>query len=200
MSTFLTLKTDVNQIADRTVADSAYRALTSELNSRLRLTIMESFSVITTVDDTESYALPTDFLEGRNIYINATPRTPVALTTQFSQYSSHNESGRPTEASVIDAALLLNPIPDAAYSVVLRYIAKIDALSGDADTNDILDCHYNVYLYGALKHHTALTRDIEMTAHWGGMFEQAIAQAQKSDARRLYGAESLAMTPEAIAR
>lgn len=202
MASYTQLQADVNEVATRTVSTLAYTSLTAELNARLRLTLMEATDNITTADDVEAYALAADFLEARNVFLfsaglvaQGIPRLPVQLTTEFDANVSLSLSGLPTEAHISKGSIRLNPIPDAEYTLRIRYIAKLADLSGGSDTNDVMDNHYNIYLYGALKHHTALTRDMEMTAHWGGMFEEAVKQAELADARKLYGTESLAVLP-----
>lgn len=196
MATYTQLQADVNEVATRTVSALAYTSLTAELNARLRLTLMETGGAINTVSGTSAYDLPSGTLELR--YLNAGLSgltTPVTLTTEVSLTASLKTSGRPVEAVVIDGKIILNPVPDDVYAIGYRGIGRLADLSGGSDTNDVMDNHYNIYLYGALKHHTAITRDIEMTAHWGGMFEEAIKQAELADARKLYGAESLAILP-----
>ncbi len=199
MSTFLDLKTDVNEIASRTVGDFAYKSLTAELNARLRLVEMEATSDIATTDDVEGYALPSDYLETVSLFAFggglSVPRLPVVLTDEFMTSGSLSLSGAPVEASITKGFIRFNPVPDNTYTVRLRYIASLADMSANDDTNDVLDGFYNIYLYGALKHWTALIRETERMQHWSGLFGEAIAQAEGATARSRYGAESAAVMP-----
>jgi hypothetical protein len=196
VATFLDLKTDVNEIAARTVADYAYTALTSELNARLRLVDMEVSTTISATTGTSSYAISADVLETINLRATAGGiTTPIILTNEFDLVGSLDSSGRPVEAVITDGFIAFNPTPDQDYTISHRTINRLAALSADGDTNDVLTNHYNVYLYGALKHWTALTRDIERMQHWSGLFEEAVTQAEATTARARYGTESAAVMP-----
>lgn len=197
MATFLQLKADVDEVAKRTVPAICYTLLEDELKSRLRLLPMEVTTTLTVA--AESVSLPSDFLEPRHAYVDMNPRRPVEIKSEFTANSRKDISGIPDEAVVVDGALLFNAIPDGSYSVVLRYLGDLGSLSGDADTNDVMDAHYGVYLYGALKHFCAITRDDESMARWMGLFEQAISAAEKADKRKRWGGSPLRMQAKAVA-
>lgn len=183
------LQTDVNTLARRTVDTISYKLLTNELNARLRLTLMESTSSITV--NAESEALPADFLEARALYLDASPRIPIEIVSEFTKTAEFASSGRPAQALITDGNILFNAVPDGEYTVQLRYIASLANLSGGSDTNAVMDAHYQIYVYGALKHWTQITRDRDEMAHWTVMFEQAIDQAEKADNRKRWGAGPL---------
>lgn len=198
MATFLELKTDVNEIASRTVPDYTYKALTAELNARLRVVEMEATTDISTVVSTEKYNLPSNYLETINLFAfggGISTRIPIMLTNEGMTSGSLSLSGVPVEAVIVKDLIGFNPIPDNVYTIRLRYIASLANLSGDSDTNDVLDGFYNIYLYGALKHWTALTRNMERMQHWSGLFEEAVAQAEAATARARYGVESASVMP-----
>ncbi len=197
MADYLGLKIDVNQIAAAAVPSVCYELLRDELNSRLSVTVMESEATITA--NAESEALPADFLEARHLYIDANPRCAIRVKPEFSANSRHDATGEPREAVIIDGNILFNPVPDGAYTIKLRYLAKLAALSADTDTTPVMDAHYGVYLYGTLKHYALLRDDDAALARWDRSFEMAIRAAEKSDTRKRYGASPLVMNPGAVA-
>lgn len=196
-NSFTQLQTDVDTVARRSVDTITYQLLTDELNARLRLTLMESTSTITV--NAESEALPADFLEARAMYISVNGgRHPIEIVSEFTQSNEYRSSGVPKQAVFTKGNVLFNPAPDGEYSVELRYIASLAALSGGSDTNDVMDTHYPIYLYGALKHFGAIIRDENAVNWWERMFEQAIENAERADKNRRYGGGPLVMQAGAV--
>ena len=197
MANYLGLKVDANQQARAAVPDLCYQLMIDELNARLTLTLMESTATITV--NAESEALPADFREGRHLYLDTDPRRVIQIKSEFSANACRSDSGMPAEAVVVDGALLFAPTPDGEYTAKLRYLASLPELSADTDTSDVMDAHYGLYLFGALKHYAILSGDDAAEVRWTRAFETAVAAAEKSDTRKRYGASPLTMTPLAVA-
>ena len=186
MATFLGLKADADNLARRTVDTVCYELLRDELNSRLRVTEMEAEADITI--NAEEEALPAGFLEQRGFYLDTNPRRWLEVVNEFTHATQHRTSGVPRQVKFTKEAAQFNPVPDGEYTGKLRYLAALAALSGDSDTNDVLDTYYRVYLYGALKHFaSAILLDETRAAYWGGLFEAALSEAHKADERKRFG-------------
>lgn len=198
MATYTQLQADVNAFAVRTVPAVCYQLLTEELNARLRLSLMEATTTITI--NAESEALPAGFLQARAFYLSDEPRTPLEIVSEFSRARQFRTSGRPRQVAFNDGVALFNPAPDGEYSGELRYIAKLANLSAGSDTNDVMDNHYPIYLYGALKHFSNFLGgdDGNRGMKWEAAFERALADAQRSDGLKRYGGGPLVSQPVAV--
>lgn len=98
---------------------------------------------------------------------------PVIRTVEFS-----GQTGRPRRFSQEGCSILFEPRPDATdpTEMVLVYFRRFDALVSSADTNWLLQNHYDVYLNGALKHAAKFVQDWESMQVYSDDFERAIAE------------------------
>lgn len=70
-------------------------------------------------------------------------------------------SGKPQVFALANQSLYLSPVPDAAYTVSVTYMAKIPELSTTNQTNWLLQDHPDAYLFAALLHATGFIEDKE---------------------------------------
>lgn len=190
IATFSDLKTQVQSyFNDRSdIPDVVYDLATAELNARLNLRIMETETTLSLADDGESEDLPSDFLRVVHAYIDTGgTRYPLDAADEFSRNADYCPSGIPTTYSVIDGKMLFNPIPDGAYTVTLRYIAKLDDFSADADTNDVLTTHPALFLYASLKHCAFWAQDQEALQFYGVALESELKRVQRADDLARFG-------------
>lgn len=185
--TFAELKAAILAIIGRAPADVCYQMVTAEINASLRLTVMEQTATIT---EGASIALPADFLSVVSIYRDTDPRIPLRPTTAQGINNTHVTTGTPMEYAIVDGAMLLNPAPDGAEDIVLRYVAKLDDLSADSDTNPVLTKYPGIYVYGALAHHGALTRNEAMGA-WSSTYVEQVKLARAADGSDRYSGAPL---------
>ena len=162
----ITTYSDLLEIAEsslgRGVANGAITLLTSDLNKRLRVREM--------LKETEQSTaiLPRDFLEGEIVKLAGRIIQPASI-----------RSNQPNTYAVKNSKFVFSP-EETAPDLFLRYYAKLAVLDG-FDTNAVLGKYPDVYLYGLLFHHSRLVRDEAGAAAWGPAFEQAVADAIKSD-------------------
>ena len=177
-ATFADLKTNVRSaFNDRSdIPDFVYTLTTAELNSRLRVMQMESTSSLAV--SVESTALPADFIEARHAYLDKDPRVRLDLADEFSKTTDFRTSGEPKTYTIVDGFLLLNPVPDGSYTVLLRYIAKLADFSADADTNDVLVTFPSLYFYGALWQAAMWEGDGEAAAKYEQMFDAHLSRVE----------------------
>lgn len=162
----ITTYADMVDIAEgalgRDVASGAITLLTSDLNKRLRVREMLK-------ETTQSTAiLPSGFLEGEIVKLAGRIIQPASV-----------RSNQPNTYAVKNGKFVFSQ-DETAPDLFLRYYAKLAVLEG-TDTNAVLAKYPDVYLYGLLFHHSRLVRDEAGAAAWGPAFEQAIADAIKSD-------------------
>lgn len=182
-ATFADLKSNVRSVFnDRAdIPSFVYELMTSELNTRLRLMAMETSTSLAVSG--ESTALPADFLEARHVYLDQVPRKELELASEFAKTSMYRSSGEPRTYTIVNGFMLLNPVPDGAYTVLLRYIAALDDFADDSGTNVILTTYPALYLYGALKHAAAWEGDAEAAAGYETMLEREIDRVNKREMR-----------------
>lgn len=183
--TFLDLKTRLLAILGREPPAVVYEMVTAEINRDVRLKAMQATATLAEAATVSLGELR--FLEMVDIYRNTSPPTVLRPTTPQAIRAGHIASGVPREYAVVDGLLLLNPVPDGAENLVIRYYQKLNDLSADSDENDILTNYPDIYVYGALAHHAMLLGD-ERAGGWQGLYEDAKRRAVAADARASMGA------------
>lgn len=130
----------------------------------VRVLNMEATSTLSC--STETTALPSDFLELKAINLTqGGDFFPLALWTGEEQVNTLGRAGTGTPTTFsIDADgsstyLRLHPVPDATYTVPIRYYAKYDAFSAAGDTNWLLTNAPGAYLFATLTEAYIYTRN-----------------------------------------
>lgn len=193
---FGTLQSRILALIGRAPADICYELVTADINQECRLRVMEN---TTTIAESATMTLPTDFLEVVTIYRDVNPRTIIRPLPPQSLHSVFRDSGIPSFYSIEDGQLRLAPSPNGSENMVMRYYAKLADLSESTDTNAVLTKYPAIYVYGTLAHHAALIRDETAAVVWLGNYEKAKRQARADDNRYRYGGDSVAPVPRATA-
>lgn len=151
-------------------------------NRELRLRIMEVIdSALVTTAGVQYVALPSDFLEMRQVTLATSPPTPLSYITPDQFAIKAGDSGHPSFYSIVGNKLYFAPVPDSAYSISLTYYAAIPALSDTVTTNTLLTNHPDIYLYGALVESGPYTRTTAPVETWAAYLKQAMQNASESD-------------------
>lgn len=162
-------------ILGRSVVAGAMDMLTADLNMRLRVRQMETSATLAVGDP-----IPADFVEALRVDLDDTTLLPA------------------TEGNLADGAFcvvgdeLLTTASTGALT--LRYVARLATLAS-GETNAVLDAYPALYLYGLLRHHSALVRDDAGRQHWDALFEGALAEANKADVRSRQSEVSMRPVP-----
>jgi len=180
---FQTLKASVESALGRTdVPDYVYTLMTADINRDIRIVEMESTTALSVLN--EATALPADFLEVVSMYVDSNPRSPMVPITRQAQASRHDNSGRPYYYAPTKGFLQVMPVPDATYSVVMRYIASVDAFSDNADTNDVINLHPGLFLYSALHHAAVWKQDTELAVGYGMAYTNLKEMVEGADKKK----------------
>lgn len=157
----------------------------------LRVSNMETVGTVTTTSTTNLVALPTDFLELRNIYLTTDPvvrpefMTPAGMDMTFMS----SQPGEPITFCIIGGNLRFGPNPDTAYTVNLDYYQKLSTLSGGGTaTNWLLTASPAIYLNGCLLEASIFTGDDAGAAKYARLFAGHLSAFQKQDQRKKFGA------------
>lgn len=70
---------------------------------------------------------------------------------------------------------------------VLHYVGTLTSLSGDSDSNWLLENAPNVYLWAGCKYASVFLRDAEGATGFHTLYSQAVAQLNAKEARGKYG-------------
>lgn len=138
-------------------------------------------------------ALPNDFRQLRNLYVDADSKiqlvqvSPSALRSEFPA----NATGRPRVFAIIDDQIVLGPSPDSGHDVEIVYYATIPALTVGSPTNWLLTAAPDVYLFGALLQGQAYIRDDDAITLWKSALDEAMAELQVAGRRRQYSASPM---------
>jgi hypothetical protein len=118
------------------------------LNRMLTVPERETIASLTTTAAVAYVALPTGFRQLRSAYIDSD--YPLALATLHAVQSEQELSGKPFIYAIADQSIYFGPTPDAAYTVELTYMAKLDYLSATNSTNWLLSENADAYVYAVL--------------------------------------------------
>lgn len=140
-------------------------------------------------------ALPSDFLEVRDLYTQGNPRMPVTYMSPsgFTRDSRADESGLPVFYTVLASEFQFAPIPDTAYVLEILYYAQPPVLSSTNSSNVFLANYPDALLYGALLEAEPYLINDARTQTWATLYDRAIKNIQDSDQNSEYSGIPLQM-------
>ena len=166
------------------------------LQRNLRIRQMLKTATASTTGGDNTVGLPSDFLELRDIYIDARPRFTLSYLSPsaFSRDARAAESGRPNFYTLRAAEFELAPIPDTNYSLVMLYFAKPDLLSDSNASNVFLANAPDALLYGALLEAEPYLYNDNRIAIWSNFYNSALESLNVSDESSEYSGVPLQMS------
>lgn len=140
-------------------------------------------------------ALPTDFLEVRDLYTQGNPRMPVTYMSPsgFTRDARADESGLPVFYTVLASEFQFAPIPDTAYVLEILYYAQPTVLSESNSSNVFLANYPDALLYGALLEAEPYLINDARTTTWADLYNRAVLNIQSSDQNSEYSGIPLQM-------
>ncbi len=160
----------------------------AKLNRTLRTRQMEQRS---TAVATEYMALPTNFLELRNIQISGTPNYTLEQRAPFELDAlDDGVAGRPSRYCLLANQIQLAPVPDSTYTLEIDYYESIPPLANNA-SNWLLVAAPDIYLYGALLEAAIYILDDPRVPQWQAGYTQVINQLQAADRRARWSGSPL---------
>ena len=166
------------------------------LQRNLRIRQMLKTATANTTAGDSTVGLPSDFLELRDIYIDARPRFTLSYLSPsaFSRDARAADSGRPNFYTLRAAEIELAPIPDTAYSLVMLYYAKPTPLSDSNTSNVLLANAPDALLYGALLEAEPYLYNDNRVAIWSNFYNSALESLNVSDESSEYSGVPLQMS------
>ena len=189
LTNYSTLKTSIANWLNRSdltseIADDFIKLTEADFNSKLRVRKMITQTSFTI--DSETEALPTGFLQVRDIYIlHGNTKCPLRYMTpsQMDQIKGTSTTGLPSSYTILGDTFRFAPKPDSSYTAYINYYKSFDALSDTTTTNYILTTHPAIYLYGSLFHAANFLGGInpQQVQTWQQMFATAMERLELND-------------------
>lgn len=161
----------------------------------LRTRQMLQSATALTVGNDAKVALPTDFLEVRDLNVQGTPRTPLTYMSPsaFSRDAPADEVGRPTTYTIIKSEFVLAPKPDTAYTLEILYYAKPTVLSTSNASNVFLANYPDALLYASLLEAEPYLINDARSQTWVSLYDRAISNISNADQNSDYSGVPLQM-------
>lgn len=165
------------------------------LQRELRTRQMLKSATATMVSGDAKVALPTDFLEIRDLHVQGNPRMPVTYMSPstFTRDARADESGKPIYYTVLASEFQFAPIPDTAYVLEILYYAKPTVLSGSNASNVFLANYFDALLYASLLEAEPYLINDARTQTWASLYDRAIKNISDADQNGEYSGVPLQM-------
>lgn len=152
-------------------------------NKNFRLQDMQKDATLTTVGGTDTVALPSDYLQLDQLFFNAgAPPLRYMPENQANSLYTAQQVARPEFYSILAGnRLKFTPTPDSAYSLTLRYKAKIPALTSLAPTNWLLTKNPNVYLHGCAFYFSPKIKDYRQVEMYRSFYDRTVTMLIDAD-------------------
>jgi hypothetical protein len=141
-------------------------------------------------------ALPSDFLQIRDLYVQGNPRFPVTYLSPsaFTRNARADDSGKPVFYTTLAAEFMFAPIPDSAYTLEILYYAKPTVLSSSNASNVFLANYADALLYASLLEAEPYLMNDPRIQTWGDLYGRAVKNIVESDENSEYSGIPLQMT------
>jgi hypothetical protein len=199
LATYNDLKTSVANYLGRTDLTAQITDFITlaeiRLSRELRLREMVTTVTLNTTGGVSSIALPSDFLEVRDIYVVGSPRSPISYMSpsMLSREARADDSGKPVFYTVYNKTAELAPIPDSSYQIRLMYYAKPAALSVSNQTNAFMSVCPDALLYASLAEAEPYLMNDARIQVWASLYDRSLAAIADSDESSEYAGVPLQM-------
>ena len=187
INSYSTLKTAVSNWLDRDdLTDRLPEFISlaeSTFNRVLRIRAMETTVSDTTPSGSKEDALPTGYLQMREIHLTTSPVASLAYITPEIMYRirAGSTSGKPNAYTIVGDNILFGPTPDDAYTYSITYYKSFDALSDSTATNWLILNAPDLYLYGTLLQAEPFLMNDDRVPLWERGMRQVINDLQEQD-------------------
>ena len=165
----------------------------ARFNRLLRIRAMETKQTASTVADQRNLALPTNFIQMRNLQINTSPITSLEYVTpeMYDRLYGGSDTGTPKAYTILADEIQLGPIPASVQTIEMLFYKKFDALTSSASTNWMITNAPDVYLYGCLLEAEPFIMNDPRVQLWATAFQQSIADIQDQDNKDRHSGSAL---------
>ena len=164
------------------------------LNRDLRLRQMLQQS---TYSLTSGYKVPTptDFLEMKDIHIDANPVVNLNFKTvsQFYRLGNSSTTGQPINYTLVSDNFVLAPRPVSGATINMTYYKIPKVLSDTNPSNEYLEVCPDLLLYASLVESAPFLMDDERLVTWENLYTRGLTSITKSDEQSEFTAQPLAV-------
>lgn len=166
------------------------------LRRDLRIRQMMSAATTTTTGGDATVALPSDFLEVRDLVVQTNPVRPVNYISPsvFSRNARVTESGVPLDYTILATEFKFAPVPDTNYTIEIVYYAAPPYLTDSNSSNVFLANCPDLLLYAALGEAEPYLMNDARIQVWAAMYDRGLASLNTSDESAQYSGVPLTMT------
>lgn len=174
----------IAEIQDHGFEDTSVERITGFLNdtywdiaSRAPWPFLEKSTTVNTVVGDAELAVPADFDKALRMVIDSLGQRlePARMDDVTSRFNGNlSMRGLPFLYYFIGDSVQVYPVPDAVYTVTLRYLAVPAELSNNADTPILPKKHHRAIVLGALVDAYRMEDDSEQAAIFEGQFEKRL--------------------------
>ena len=168
----------------------------TRLQRELRIRPMLKVATTDTVANDSTVELPSDFLEMRDLHINASPIYVLKYDAPnvFYRNTWSAISGRPTNYTTLAQDFQLAPIPDTDYTLQMLYYAAPDYLSNTNQSNVFLANCPDLLLYASLAEAEPYIMNDERLTTWANLYQRGVEALKISDDQGEYAGSPLTMS------
>lgn len=172
------------------------RLAETRLRRELRIRQMMNAATTTTTGGDATVALPSDFLEVRDLVVQTNPIRPVNYLSPsvFSRNARVTESGLPQDYTILATEFKFAPVPDTNYTIEILYYAAPEFLSSTNSSNAFLANCPDLLLYGSLAEAEPYLMNDSRLQIWSAMYDRGLATLNASDEAAQYSGVPLSMT------
>jgi hypothetical protein len=166
------------------------------LRRDLRIRQMMNAATTTTTGGDATVALPSDFLEVRDLVVQTNPVRPVNYISPsvFSRNARVTESGVPLDYTILATEFKFAPVPDTNYTIEIVYYAAPPYLTDSNSSNVFLANCPDLLLYAALGEAEPYLMNDARIQVWAAMYDRGLASLNTSDESAQYSGVPLTMT------
>jgi len=172
------------------------RLAETRLRRDLRIRQMMNAATTSTTGGDATVALPSDFLEVRDLVVQTNPVRPVNYISPsvFSRNARVTESGVPLDYTILATEFKFAPVPDSAYTIEILYYAAPTFLSSTNSSNVFLANVPDLLLYASLVEAEPYLMNDARIQVWAGMYDRGLASTNTADESAQYSGVPLTMT------
>ena len=150
----------------------------------------------------ETTNLPSGFLGVASIYLDNNKKYPLQYVTPEQAFNMYGSSvtGQPEVYTIISGKMHFYPMPDSSYTIKLYYYKTFDPLVSDADTNDVLTNHSDVYLFGSLYFAHSFIRGIDpqIIQEWLSFYNNGVERVVSANNKNKYNQDAPLMVRSVV--
>jgi hypothetical protein len=166
------------------------------LRRELRLRQMLKSVTTSTVGGDSTVALPSDFLQLRDLFVDTNPVRSLNFVSPsvFSRNGRVTESGLPVYYTIIGSEFKFAPAPDTDYTLEMLYYASPEFLSVSNPSNNFLAICPDLLLYGSLAEAEPYLMNDARVQLWSAMYDRGVSSLTAADDQSEFSAVPMTMT------